>query len=181
MYTCAFRKLHRVKVEQFLDGLNAEIDQAAEIDSAYFWKLVNQRKRSSNSSPGCEIKFNGVTYRDSKAKAEQWGSYFKEIYTPSISSSDNNSEYKIREYENNKSSLINISYNDIPDVSTDEIIFACKRAKRNKACGYDNIYYENIIYGGDILYALIAKLFSYMDKYGYTPNTMKKGIIITFV
>ena len=33
---CAFRKLHRVKVEQYLDGLNAEIDQAAEIDSAYF-------------------------------------------------------------------------------------------------------------------------------------------------
>ena len=29
------------------------------------------------------------------------------------------------------------------------------------------------------MYALIAKLFSHMVKYGYTPNTMKKGIIIT--
>lgn len=41
-----FRKLQRVVVKQYLNETkNAEIHSAAEIESTYFWKLVNFRRK----------------------------------------------------------------------------------------------------------------------------------------
>lgn len=59
-----FRYLHRKKVNQFLVKTHEEIDKYAEIDSAYFWKLVNNRRKMSNTACGGEMIFNGSTYRD---------------------------------------------------------------------------------------------------------------------
>ena len=163
---CEFRKLHRCVVEQYLINLNSEID--------------NSRKKSSNSAPGSEIKFNGVTYRDPKDKLST-GEVILKIYTPVDNALFSNSitQSKNREFEAIKTSLSNIPYNDVPNVSYDELNAACKRAKRNKACGIDSIYYEHIIFGGDVLISLIAKLFSCMIKFAHTPIKMKKGVIIT--
>ena len=40
-----FRSHHRVCAENFLLGINSEIDNAAEVDSNFFWKKVNSRRK----------------------------------------------------------------------------------------------------------------------------------------
>ena len=48
-----------------LKTLNEKIDHSAEMNSEYFWKLVNKRQSNNNSSNiCCEIKFEKSAYRD---------------------------------------------------------------------------------------------------------------------
>ena len=65
------------------------------------------------------------------------------------------------------------------DITSNEVISTFKFAKKNKACGIDEIYYESIINCGEIIENLTAKLFTSMLKMSYTPDFMKKGSIIT--
>ena len=51
---------------------------------------------------------------------------------------------------------------------------ALKSCKKKKACGNDLIYYENMIYGGPLLLAVITKLFNYMSSLSHIPVEMKK-------
>ena len=46
-------------------------------------------------------------------------------------------------------------------------------------CGFDNIYYEHMIYGGDNLLWALINLFSAMLTHGYVPPNMNRGEIIT--
>ena len=52
-----FRAQHRLCADQYLMEINAEIDQAAEMDSNFFWKKVNSRRQQSHSYAGSEIQF----------------------------------------------------------------------------------------------------------------------------
>lgn len=76
-----FRSYHRKCAEQYLVELNAEIDSAAEMDSAYFWKKINLRRRQSVTHAGNEIEFNGRIYRDAEDIANCWGFYFQNLYS----------------------------------------------------------------------------------------------------
>ena len=59
-----FRLQHRVCAENHLLELNAEIDQAAEVDSRFFWKKVNHRRQQSQTHAGSEIRFDNRVCRD---------------------------------------------------------------------------------------------------------------------
>ena len=52
-----FRAYHRKCAEKFLTELDSDIDQAAEVGSAVFWKKVNNRRNFSCTNAGSEIKF----------------------------------------------------------------------------------------------------------------------------
>jgi len=54
---------------------------------------------------------------------------------------------------------------------------ALKTCKKRKACGFDKIYYENMLYGGQLLIKCIIKLFNCMLKFSYTPVELKRGVI----
>lgn len=76
-----FRAHHRRCVENFLMELNFEIDEAAEVGSAVFWKKVNSKRKTSQTSAGSEIKFRDRIYRDPAEIAVEWGNYFCELYS----------------------------------------------------------------------------------------------------
>ena len=59
-----FRKLHRHYVNIYLSKLDMEIDKTAELDKEQFWKIVNNRRKRSNTRAGSEIKFNGTIYNN---------------------------------------------------------------------------------------------------------------------
>ena len=77
-----FRRCHRKYADQFLQSQIDESDQVAEIDSGHFWRLVNARRKTSNSSPGTELIFNGQTFNTSKEINKEWAHYFRDLYTP---------------------------------------------------------------------------------------------------
>ena len=53
--------------------LNIEIDQAAELDSALFWKKVNSRRNIFCTNAGSEIKFGDSVCRDPESIVSGWG------------------------------------------------------------------------------------------------------------
>lgn len=77
---CIFRKYHRKCAENYMKKINEEIDSAAEVDSGYFWRLVNRRK-VGQSSAGSEMKFNGNTVRAPEKICQQWGQYYSSLYS----------------------------------------------------------------------------------------------------
>ena len=78
-----FRSYHRKCAEKYLSDLNAEIDQIAEVDSAYFWQKVNGRRKLSTACAGSEIEFNGRIFRDPEEISAAWGSYFEDLFSNS--------------------------------------------------------------------------------------------------
>lgn len=176
-----FRKAHRRKVQTYISNQFEEIDKYATVDSTLFWKSINRRKKKSKTAVGNEMIFNNNTFRDPKQINDNWAEYFKTLYSPSVDEQfDTTHKAKI----NNELDQIlnNVSTHrintDETSVSLEEVRNVCKKAKRNKACGPDGIFYENFKFGGDALVTMCAKLFSSMLAYSYCPNEMKKGEII---
>lgn len=81
-----FRRMHRYGVEIYLNLLNQDLDKNVEIDADKFWKVVKSRKQKSVSKIGAGIKFQYQVVWDRKQLTEEWGHYFKSLYSPSDSS-----------------------------------------------------------------------------------------------
>ena len=178
---CDFRRIQRGKVNIFLNERNQEVDEAAEIDSTYFWKLVNRRRKPKASSNGNGIKFDNVVCTNPEVIVQQWGNYFQALYMPTcLESYDANFEGEVNDTMNRiKSELVFQNTPSNTRISIDEVNTALKSCKRNKACGPDGIYYEHILYGGDRVSVAMSQLFTAMLSSSHTPPGLKKGIIIT--
>ena len=177
-----FRAHHRRCAENYLTELNLEIDKAAEIDSAVFWKKVNNRRKTSHTSAGSEINFSGTVCRDPSDIVQGWGQYFSNLY------SDTQRDHYDTEFQSGiEESVQRIISNfpiscrnrDTASISTDEVINAVKCLKSKKACGPDKVYNEHLIFGGIPLYEQLSSLFSNMYAHGHVPQSLKYGIIIT--
>ena len=83
MAKCTFRRCHRLAVNNYLVTLNRVIDDASELDSASFWKIIKM-KNNKGKQTGCEMKFNNESLRVSKSIAHAWGNYFENLYSPSF-------------------------------------------------------------------------------------------------
>ncbi|MES9883123.1 MAG: reverse transcriptase family protein [Sedimenticola sp.] len=176
-----FRVCHRNCVEIYEQDLLTEIDTAAEFDSRHFWTLFNSRRKRGCTSAGSEIKFDGATCRDAESIANHWGEYFEELYRPHVDINYDSAhkllvEDAIHQYKTNQRDNSSVTHCDI---TPDEVHAAVKLCQRKKSGGGDMIVYEHIIHGGEYLTGILARFFSAMLKYSYTPPNMKHGIVIT--
>ena len=80
-----FRSQHRVCAETYFIEINAEIDQAAEVDSGFFWKKVNSRRQQSQTHAGSELRVGDKVCRDPEDIVSGWGCYFQKLYSESNS------------------------------------------------------------------------------------------------
>ena len=179
---CAFRRCHRRATDNYLIKLNVEIDKASELDSSTFWKIIKMRN-SKGKQPGCEMKFNDISLRDSKSITREWGNYFETLYTPSINTNydanffnsvSSNMKTLIQSLFSTTSSNshIEVNVNDVNEVIS-------TKAKKSKAPGEDTIVYEHFIYSGTIIRKLLAKLYTAMLRFSHCPYAMKSGVIVT--
>ena len=175
------RKTHRKKVQQYMSKQYDELDRYADIDSTLFWKCINRRRNKFKSAVGNELVFNGTTFRDPKLINENWARFFKSLYSPS-EDAHFDAEYK-EQIVNDLKEVNDIVLSkpvtkDECFVSTEAVKFVCDKAKRNKACGPDGCFYENIKFGGNSLLAVCSRYFTAMLTFSYCPPDMKKGEII---
>jgi len=68
-----------------MSQLDSELDRTAERDSYRFWRIVKGSRKDTTEHLGSGIKFNGVTIRDLQQITDNWGLYFKSVYTPTES------------------------------------------------------------------------------------------------
>ena len=176
-----FRYQHRKCAENYLNELNKDIDDAAELDSAFFWKKINRKRKGSTSSAGAEVEFKGQVCRDPQQIATGWGEYFETLYADT-ERSHYDTEFKAQvdlKVGNIMAELSSCPDRDPGNFSVLEIRKAIKLLKSKKACGNDNIYNEHIIHGGDELFSQISLLYTDMFTCGYIPDSLKQGVIIT--
>ena len=173
-----FRAYHRKRVTNYLREVHDEIDNAAGVDCGLFWRLFNARKNDRLLKAGCEIKFDGITVRDSENIAHAWGNYFSELY--SDTEHDRFDQGFFEEITKKMSSIrksdVVISEN-IADANC--VAELTLKLKRNKMCGLDSVYNEHIQFGGETLCYYLTELFNMMFKLSYVPIDLKKGIIVT--
>ncbi|MES9881493.1 MAG: reverse transcriptase family protein [Sedimenticola sp.] len=175
-----FRNLHRNCVANYVAELNSEIDNSAEFDRNYFWRLVKSRRKTC-SSPGVEMMFGDIMVREPMLITKEWGNYFRKLYEQSDKT---NYSREFRESIDNQLTDIKLllssdDEHEYVPVSDLEVQSAIKTAKLGKAAGIDSICYEHLKYGGECVEQVLCKLYSAMLRFGYTPSRMKKGIIIT--
>ncbi|XP_045157960.2 uncharacterized protein LOC123524101 [Mercenaria mercenaria] len=173
-----FRRYHRYCTAQYMTELDREIDQTAELDSRMFWKLVNNRRKQSYRKLGAGMKFNDTVFWDQQEITEQWGHYFKKLYTPTADSTYDSSwkttvEEKVRETLNRSVPDQNVKI--VPESITSML----QTCPLGKASGADDIAYEHLIYGGAFVSIILASLFTGMLRNAYIPDVMKRGIILT--
>ncbi|MES9994111.1 MAG: reverse transcriptase family protein [Candidatus Thiodiazotropha sp.] len=178
---CLFRSQHRKCAEKYLASLNAEIDQIAEIDSAYFWKKINGRRKLSLACTGSEIEFRGHIYRDPEEITLGWGEYFRDLYSDTERIHfdplfKNIVDSRVQEITDELSSCPD---RDSIVFSVSDIKSVIKDLKSKKACGRDGVYNEHLIYGGITLYRELSILFTDMFNFGFIPSSLKQGVIIT--
>ena len=176
-----FRSQHRVCAENYLIEINAEIDQAAEVDSGFFWKKVNSRRQQSQTHAGSELRFDDKVCRDPEDIVSGWGCYFQKLY------SESNSPMFDPVFKNDVDVKMRHIINELPGVCTQEQVIiskddvrkAARQLKCRKACGYDGIFNEHLKNGGIKLHEELALLYTDMYNHGHIPEGLKKGIIIT--
>ena len=173
-----FRQYHRHCSENYLKSLNEEIDNAAGLDSRYFWKLVNTRRKNSTSNVGAELRFNGKIFRDSQNICDQWGHYFSELYSHSENENFDTTNYDYVTERVAELKHQTVSDDDIVPVTLQELDDAVCQLSKGKACGDDEIYNEHIHFSGRNFRKLLVDLYNAMLLKSYIPISMKVGIII---
>ena len=133
-----------------------------------FWKCwrgkFNKKDRGCNSVDGVSGESNIANYL---------GNYFSKIGQP------NNQcvhEELKKDFEN---SYINYE-GEMCDFnfSIENVDNSVAQLQKGKAAGIDKVSSEHIIYSHPILHSCLLRLFNFMLKTGYVPNTFGKGIIV---
>lgn len=175
-----FRRVQQHANEQYLKKCYDDLNEAAECDLRLFWKLIKRFK------PGKSKVYPEIIYKDTinntpQMIADAFSKYFSELYTP-----DDNEDF-----DQNTKVTVESAYDDILKSCSDcndllpggvitehEVNQTIKLLKRRKACGYDGIQHEHLIYGGSSVIACLTKLFNKVIEVGKIPNAWKYGLIV---
>ena len=107
-----------------------------------FWRLVNARRKNSNTNPGTELIFHGETFNTASDINREWGYYFRDLYTPKQSAQFDTHffDFVMQEVTHIKSDLQTTESLRFPLISTEEVESAVKLAHCNKAGADDGNY-----------------------------------------
>ena len=164
----SFINIQNDAYQKYEDDQLRQIDNAAECDVKYFWKLW--KKRNNRARVTCrEIRTDENTVRVPTSIAEAFAKYYSGI-------------------SDSKENRFAESYGDVPDeiqnqllnseFTFDEIDSAVRSLKFHKSPGVDRIQNEHLRYAGRNFLLLIVRVFNAIAQHGYVPDVWKKGLIV---
>ena len=152
-----------------------------EIDTRYFWHLVNKQKTRKSASIH-PLKIDEETrITQPEEICNTWKEYFQSLYTPQQNKHfDTHFKEEIERDVDEMDSLTTKIVDDIMEepISQKEIDNIIGDLKLRKAPGWDNITGEQVKYGGKMLAKCLMLLFNLITKIEYIPQNFKMGIII---
>jgi len=180
-----FRRKLRAAAHCFEQEEIERIDQLAELDQKGFWKAINSKKPKSPKKRGCDITFNNVRATTKDSTLDGWRSYFQTLYT---CSDDPHYDEPFKDHVSNsvtkyidKTSHVDSKCDNVMcyDVTSAELQPIINSLPNNKSASHDNITYEHLKYGGDLLTLLIVRLFNEILKREHLPRGFKSGLTVT--
>ena len=157
-----------------------EIVASSELDSNFFWYLVNKsRKGQTQRVTPLKIGNDIITDPDEVRKA--WKTYFEMLYTPKDlphydTAFKENIEHEVQQFI--RDSFNKISHLLERSITSHEILKVVSGLKNKKAPGFDGITAEHVKYGGQKLLAILTSICNSISKWEDIPTQLKRGIII---
>jgi len=167
-YKLAIRSAARTADIEFDD----EISQLyLKKDITKFWKKFNSRFSKRDSEP---TSISGLS--DDADIAEVFSKSFYDVYFDSYSDGKLFNECLIKIHDNILSEENNYNIFDIADIQ-----YALEQLKIGKACGFDGISKEHIMYCHPSIFVHLSVLFNMIYYHGFVPDDFGKGITIPLV
>jgi len=173
-----FRRRMRQCAEDFLKDVDCKLEYEAVHDVDRFWQSVKARRQGSTTKVGDGLNFNGTVYRSREDIVTQWGSYFKDLYTPS-ESKDFDEPWRLMVEESVDRAFNNLVIDTDVTVQSTLVTECIRTLPKGKACGPDGITHEHLLYGCSVISTPLAGLYTQVIRSGYIPDKMKEGEIIT--
>ena len=176
-----FRKEQRIAIREFEVKNMKQLIEHSEIDSAYFWYLVNISRKTYTKQITPLLVDNNLLSEVSEVKSA-WASYFEDMFTPSKDRVfDDNwfhhvNESVVKEFENSRCYAPTVLAQSF---TLNEVVECLNKTKNKKATGWDDVSAEHVKYGGTILHKCILYIFNYMLHFEDMPKSLKKGVLVT--
>ena len=151
--------------DEWLDANCRDIENLKNKNSKLIHKkikeLTNHATNTTCSSGGCIKSKDGTVLMEKEKIIERWTEYIQELF------------------EDDREALPQIR-KDIegPEILKDEVRFAIKQMKRNKACGPDNIYAELLQATDEFRVDKVTEIANDMYNSGNIPEDLSKSIFI---
>ena len=175
----AFLKELKRLGRQYEDEQVAHAVKAAEVDRGQFWKLVKKSRGSSGSRIAAIKDVNGKVVSDLDDILEVWRTHFSNLYTPKTSEDYDQEHYTL---VTERVAALNAEVGDSNFLANDfeecEVLAAIKTLHKKKACGFDAVSTEHLVYGGPKIVQILTLIYNHILRLEYVPINLRRGIQI---
>ena len=178
-----FRRQKRIEVRKYDVKEMNDLNKTGEIDMKYFWWLVSRNKIKIVSPILSE---EGEILTDPRKIQREWNEYYMKLYEESEEEEaryDNDfREFVLGEIPKIEAEMKRISQGNYitgGPITMEDIEKIIKALPKGKACGYDRVSSEHVIYSGLTTKSIITWLLNGMIKYAEIPQRLKKGLIVS--
>ena len=138
------------------------LENQHDVDRCSFYRKISKKSQTANI-PGGVLMENGVRITEKREVLDIWRKHYHELYTPQVCTHFDNEfkayvEGKVKEY-----SVNSLGIKDDPlekPFEYDEVVTVLTTLPNSKVGGTDNITYEHLKFGGQILLNFLLKLFN---------------------
>ena len=176
-----FRKEQKSAIYQYEIENMKNFAKHAEVDSSFFWYMVNISRNIKNRKATPVKLDNGEVLTDLADINMSWFEYFKDMFSPGQSTHENNKWHNdvaqsVKHHVT--TSVARYSYVFDRPFVIDELDQCVKDLKCKKATGCDRVSGEHIKYGGKTLHKCILYVFNEIRRTEMLPDELKRGIIV---
>ena len=152
------RCLKRHKNQQICDNLANQLQGGR---PERFWKEINRISKCKVSLPNC---IDGVTGAGNIC--ELWKNHFHQL---------------LNCIHDDDALHVDVIYSSEMIITVDEIEFAISQLEKNKSCGIDGIYAENLLYCSRRVLPLLAMCLSSLFIHGFLPDSMLSVVLVPVI
>ena len=174
-----FRKELKVLGRQYEDDEISNAVRAAEVDRGQFWKLVKKARKGAGSKIASIKNKSGKVVSDLNSILNVWKNHFQNLYTPKHCPEYDHDHFT--QVTRRVTALNNEVGGDKfleTNFGINEVLKAINTLHKRKACGFDEISTEHLVYGGRHIAGILTKVYNHILRLEYIPVNMRRGIQI---
>ena len=169
-----FRSELKKNGKQYEDEQIAQAVKAAEVDRGQFWKLVKKSRRGSGNKIAAIKDIYGKVISDIHGILGVWKDHFKKLYTPK----ECTDFFEVHHKRVLNAETTGITFLETNFSEQEEVKDAINTLHKKKACGYDSISTEHLVYGGPQIVRILTCVYNHILRMEYIPINLRRGIQI---
>ena len=176
-----FRKAQRQAIHE--DEVNdfVKLERQHDIERSKFYNRISKLKKPKRVNNGEVLEIDGNRVSNNSEVLDVWRQHYCNLYTPKDNPNFDNDFKKF--VENKLVQFHTDSYgNDDPldnPFQFDEVVDVCSKLPNGKASGPDQLSYEHVKFGGNLLFEVLTKIFNAVRELEYVTGAWSTGNIFS--